>query len=126
MANFLKPQYLETDFSGDKKVDLALLIERKTDKKKGILILFSENDKYFMLGAGVRVSNGSDDFMWADSWEIFTDKHTYETTFNDNLDIEGERNVKLDRPAIKIRQQEGSGGLLYFDGEKFIWIHQGD
>ena len=126
LTDFLKPQYLEADFSGDNTVDLALLIERKTDKKKGLIILFKENHKYFIMGAGDKVKNGGDDFKWADSWEIFTNKQTYETTFKENGDIDGERNVKLDRPAIKIREQEGSGGLLYFDGEQFIWIHQGD
>jgi hypothetical protein len=48
LTNFLKPQYLEADFSGDNTVDLALLIERKTDKKKGLIILFKENDKFYI------------------------------------------------------------------------------
>jgi hypothetical protein len=53
-------------------------------------------------------------------------KVTQETTFDSEGDVNGSKEVILERPAISIRETEGSGGLIYYDGKKFIWIHQGD
>lgn len=126
LANYMKPQFLQKDFSGDKKLDLALLVERKIDKKKGILFLFGQTDKSLVVGAGKTLSDGGDNFDWADSWEIFENKLVHETTFKENGDVDEIREVSLDKPAIRITEREGSGGLIYFDGKEFIWIHQGD
>lgn len=126
LATYINPQFLEADFSGDKNVDLAILIERKTDKKKGILIFFGQSDKLFIIGAGNKFGNGSDDYKWANVWGVFKDNVTYETTFKPDGDVESGKKIKLDRPAITIREEEGSGGLIYFNGKEFIWIHQGD
>jgi hypothetical protein len=125
-ATFIKPPFLQADFSGDRKADVAILIERKSDQKKGVLILFAQSDKSFIIGSGNELSNAGDDFEWAGTWEVFTEKETYETTFTEEGDVAGGREIKLDRPAISIWQEEGSGGLIYFNGRKFIWIHQGD
>lgn len=42
------------------------------------------------------------------------------------IDVLGSREVELNNPELGIRQAEGSGGLVYFNGQKFVWIHQGD
>lgn len=122
----LLPSFLEEDFSGDGTVDIAIFVSKISDDKKGILFLFGEDDKMFISGAGNSFGPGGDDFKWADYWELFTESKTYETTFLENGDIDGSREVTLEYPAISIREEEGSGGLIYFNGEKFIWIHQGD
>jgi hypothetical protein len=126
LSNYINPQFLETDLSGDKNVDLAILIEEKTENKKGILIFFGQSDKSFILGAGTKFGNSGDDFKWADVWSVFKDKVTYETTFKPNRDVDGGKKITIDRHAIAIREEEGSGGLIYFNGKEFIWIHQGD
>ncbi|MBT1698885.1 hypothetical protein KK083_18470 [Fulvivirgaceae bacterium PWU4] len=125
-GTFITPSFLQADFSGDKKADLAILIERKSDQKKGILILFAQSDKSFIVGSGNTLDAAGDDFKWADTWEVFTEKETYETTFTNEGDVAGGREIKLERPAISLWQEEGSGGLIYFNGRKFVWIHQGD
>lgn len=126
VAKYIYPYFLQADFSGDQKDDLAVLIQGKTGKKKGIAIIFSGSNKHFILGAGKKFGNGGDNFSWADKWDIFNTKTTYETTFKENGDVDGGREVKLDRPAIEIRENEGSGGLIYFTGSGFTWIQQGD
>jgi hypothetical protein len=125
-APYIDPQFIETDLSGDKTPDLAILIECKADKKKGILILFGRIDKSFVIGAGTKFGNGGDDFKWANVWSVFKDKVTYETTFKPDGDVDTGKKVTLDRNAITIREEEGSGGLIYYNGKEFIWIHQGD
>lgn len=126
IENYIDPPFLQADLSGDKKIDLAILIERKTDQKKGILILLGQRDKIFIIGSGNNFGNAGDDFDWAGQWGIFTEHKTYETTFKENGDVAGGKEVLLKRPAIFMKEDEGSGGLIYFDGESFIWIHQGD
>ncbi|MGC3943788.1 MAG: hypothetical protein QM762_04475 [Chryseolinea sp.] len=125
-AKYIAPQFLEADFSGDGNADLAILIERKTNKKKGILILLANSNKAFVIGAGTKFGNAGDNFKWANVWSVFSEKVTHETTFKPDGDVEGGKKVTLERPAIAIKEEEGSGGLIYFNGKQFIWIHQGD
>lgn len=126
VAGYMSPKFLETDLSGDNQSDLAILIERKMDKKRGILILIGNIDKSFVIGAGTKFGNAGDNFEWAHEWSVFTEKLTHETTFKSNGDVAGGKEIKLDRQAISIREEEGAGGLIYFNGKGFIWIHQGD
>lgn len=126
VSDYIHPQFLEADFSGDRKTDLAVLVEEKTTSKKGIAIFFRESDSVSVLGAGMDFGNGGDNFAWAAKWSVDNERTAYETTFNANGDVDGGRQVRLKRPAIKIREEEGSGGLIYYDGTKFIWIQQGD
>jgi len=126
LSSYVKPQFLEADLSGDKKPDVAIVIERRVDKKKGILILFASTDKAFIAGAGDKFGKGGDDFEWANTWSIFKEKTTFETTFKPNGDVDSAKEVKLERPGIEIKEEEGAGGIIYFNGKEFIWIHQGD
>lgn len=126
ISKYIQPPYLEGDFSGDKINDIALLIERKIDKKKGIIIFIAQSQKTFVVGAGNKFSTIGDNFDWAEKWNIFTEKTTYETTFKENGDVDGENEIKLDKVAITIGEKGGSNGLIYFDGQEFTWIPQGD
>lgn len=122
----LFPSFFEEDFTGDGSLDIAIFISKKSTDQKGVLFLFGDDDLMFIAGAGNTFGHGGDDFEWTDYWEIFDQPLTHETTFLENGDIDGSREVKLDNVAISIREDEGSGGLIYYNGEKFIWIHQGD
>lgn len=122
----LLPSFLVEDFTGDGAHDIAIFVSKKSNNKQGILFLFGEDDKMFVSGAGNSFGPGGDDFKWADDWELFIESKTFETTFLDNGDVDGSKEMTLSRPAVSIREEEGSGGLIYFNGEKFTWIHQGD
>ena len=122
----LIPGFLEGDFTGDGTDDIAISVSKKSNDKQGILFLFGADDKMFICGAGHSFGPGGDDFKWADYWELFTESKTFETTFLDNGDVDSSRELTLARAAISVREQEGSGGLIYFNGKKFTWIHQGD
>lgn len=121
-SSFLTPSFLQSDFNGDGKTDIAIPVVN--DEKFGIAF-FLKDDSVFVAGAGNSFGPGGDNFSWADEWEVFEKEKTYQITFKENGDIDGEEEVLLENPAISIRQSEGSGGLIYFNGEKFIWIHQG-
>lgn len=122
----LVPSFLEDDFTGDGTTDIAIFVSKKSNNKKGLLFLLGDGDKMFLVGAGNSFDSSSDNFEWADYWKVFDQRITHETTFLENGDIDGSREVKLEHAAISIREDEGSGRLIYFNGEKFISIHQGD
>jgi hypothetical protein len=123
---FLKPIFLEADFNGDGNVDVTTALLRKDNLKHGLLIIFKDSSQFYVFGAGIHFGPGGDNFDWADFWEINNDSLTHETTFLSNGDIDESREIVLENPAISIREDEGSGGLIYFNGNEFIWIHQGD
>ena len=86
-----------------------------------------------MFGAGVKFGKpGFDDFTdtnWLDGWKIINDRIVYETRF-DNGDIIGSDPRKLKYAGISIWQnQDGSplaGGIIFWNGKKYGWIHQGE
>jgi hypothetical protein len=123
----LSPNILHYDLNNDGASDIAMFVAKKVDGKTGILFLINGQEKqYFLAGAGNSFGPGDNDYEWADTWRVFEEKVTYEMTFLPNGDIDGEREVILENPAISIREDEGSGGLIYYNGSKFVWIHQGD
>lgn len=131
LGQFLKPSFLQADFNGDASQDIAVLVIEKSTKKKGILLIHGKtNDNYFF-GAGTKFGNGSDDFKWADKWTLYKKKTASETQFdNTNGDILGGKEIKLTQPAILIEDFEDgvaiAGGIIYWTGKKYIWIHQGE
>ena len=127
ISNQLTPSFHSIDLNGDTRLDFAIFVSEKNSKKSGILfLLHGLDEKTFLAGASNNFGPGDDDYYWADTWSLFEDKLTHETTFLANGDIDDAREVVLKNPAISIREDEGSGGLIYFDGTRFTWIHQGD
>lgn len=122
----LFPSLLESDFNGDGKEDIAIFVSNNSNKKRGVMFLFGDSDMMLVAGAGKYMGSGNNDFKWADYWKVFDQRVTHETTFLENGDIEGDREVILEHDAISIRENEGSGRLIYFNGEELISIHQGD
>tara|TARA_R110002012_G_scaffold13845_13_gene58524 strand:+ start:7509 stop:8003 length:495 start_codon:yes stop_codon:yes gene_type:complete len=127
LSNQMEPTFIELDLDGDQRKDVAIFMRRKSDNKTGILFLFDgDDDRFFLAGAGDSFGPAGDNFNWADEWRIFLKPKAWQTTFLPNGDVDGTKTVELKNPAISIREDEGSGGLIYFDGSRFIWIHQGD
>ncbi|MGY2131771.1 hypothetical protein ACW9KT_06065 [Hymenobacter sp. HD11105] len=63
-------------------------------------------------------------FEWVDYWNLFTKASTLETLFDKSGDTSGARTVRLKHPAIEIGREETGGGMIYWNGKKYIWIHQ--
>lgn len=131
IASFLKPSFLEADFNGDTIQDIAILVTEKTTKRKGILLIHGGTNEQFLFGAGSSFGNGGKDFKWADKWTLYTKKTALETKFDKKSgDIIGGKTVKLVRPGILIEDYEDSaavaGGIIYWSGKKYVWIHQGE
>jgi hypothetical protein len=53
----INPPYLDGDFNGDGKTELAVLVKER---------------KVTILGAGIGIGKGGDDFEWMDSWQVYS------------------------------------------------------
>jgi hypothetical protein len=131
IASFLKPSYLKADFNGDSTRDIAVLVIEKATKRKGVLLIHGKTNEHFVFGAGTPFANNDRDFKWADKWQLYTEKTALETQFDKNTgDILGGKEIKLARPGILIEDYEDgnayTGGIIYHNGKKYIWIHQGE
>ena len=131
VTSFLKPNYLQTDFNGDGSPDIAVLITEKQTKKKGILLIHGKTNEHFVFGAGITFGDGDDNFTWADKWSIYNKKIAYETQFDPKSgDILGGKKVKLLRPGLLVEDYEDgaalAGVIIYWNGKKYIGIHQGE
>jgi hypothetical protein len=131
IASYLKPAYLKADFNSDGIVDIAALITEKGTNKKGIVVIHGKTNQYFVFGGGTSFNAGGNDFKWADKWSLYRKNTASETQFDkEKGDIIGGKTVKLKRPSILVEDYEDgaalAGGIIYWDGTKYIWIHQGE
>ena len=125
-AAYAKPSFLRADFNGDDKPDVAILITRRATGSRGILILHQGLAAYYVLGTGIPthcdILRGS--FSWADHWNLYTRPTTQENRFTTSGDLLESRTVRLKRPTIEVTRMEQGGGMIYWNGKRYIWIHQ--
>ena len=115
----IDPSYLEGDFNGDGKMDVAVLVKERSTGKFGIAIVDSTTGKVTILGAGIGIGNGGDDFEWMDSWQVYSktpDAHAA-----------GEASVpRLRGDALLVEKSEAASALIYWNGKRYLWSQQGD
>ena len=115
----INPSYLEGDFNGDGKMDVAVLVKERSTGKVGIAIVHGTTGKVTILGAGIGIGNGGDDFEWMDSWQV------YPKTRADHA--AGETSVpRLRGDALLVEKSEAASALIYWNGKRYVWSQQGD
>lgn len=112
------------DFNGDGVIDNAFY--KKENGTSGVIIKHGQTDQEFRIGFGKSFSSWTNDFdcNWVDFIGLVEDKVTSETTFTDEGDIAGSKEIKLENPAIVLGKDEIGGGLITFLKGKYVWIHQ--
>lgn len=116
LSTRLNPYFLQGDFNGDGRLDVAVLIERKTTAQQGIAILHAGTIAPIVVGAGREIGNGGADFSWLDAWSIFTQEPG--TRGKDAPARRGE--------ALLVQKLESASGLIYWDGLAYRWLQRGD
>ena len=125
-STYAKPGLLRADFNGDGKPDVAVLVTRKGTGSRGIVVLHQGLTQYHVLGAGPETGSSilHGNFEWVDHWTLYTKPTTHENLFAPSGDLSGSRQVRLQRPAIEISAEEQGGGMIYWNGKVYIWLHQ--
>jgi len=130
MTPFLKPAFLTADFNGDKIPDIAVLVTEIKSKKKGVLLMHGKTCQYFVFGAGVKFGNGGTDFSWLKQWSVYKDRVVYQMQFDKDGAMSGSKKVNLARRGLLVTDLEdgepNSGGIIYWTGNTYTWIHQGE
>jgi len=105
----VNPSYLDGDFNGDGKIEVAVLVKQRSTGKLGIAIIHGGTGKVAILGAGNGIGNGGDDFEWMDYWQLYPKGRTSETTApqlrGDALLVgksEAASTLILERPALRL------------------------
>jgi hypothetical protein len=109
------------DFNGDGIIDKASY--KKENETSGIIIKHGQTNEEFRIGFGKTFAHLTE-FNWVDYWGLVKDRETSETTFTEDGDVLGSKEVKLQNPSIVLGADEVGGGLITFKNGKYVWIHQ--
>jgi hypothetical protein len=109
------------DFNGDGILDKA--VYKKENATSGIIIKHGQTNEELKIGFGKPFAHMTE-FDWVDYWGLVEDKETSETTFTEDGDVLGSKEVKLQNPSIALGANEAGGGLITFINGKYVWIHQ--
>jgi hypothetical protein len=119
LSNRLNPFYLQGDFDGDGRLDLAALVESAKDRKAGILVLLRARSDGIVLGAGRPVGDHGDDFSWMDVWSVYPKGPV-------GRGADEKVSPRLRGDALLVEKSEAASALLYWNGKGFGWYQQGD
>ncbi|MBO0930722.1 hypothetical protein [Fibrella aquatilis] len=131
LSSFLQPTYIRADFNGDSLEDVALTITEKSTNRKGILLIHKKSNNIYIFGAGTNFGSGGNNFKWIDRWGLYNNKTASEAQFDEATgDMIDGKEIKLNHPGILLEDHEDgafiSGGILYWNGKNYSWIHQGE
>ncbi len=111
LSTRLTPSQLIGDFDGDGTTDVALFVEQRTTHKQGIVFIHHAQTATVVVGAGVMLGNGGDNFEWVDRWSIRTQRATRARTRIDTLLLEHE---------------SSASGIVYFLKGRYRWKQLSD
>jgi hypothetical protein len=115
----IEPFYLEWDFNGDGKIDVAVPVKQRSTGKLGIAIVHAGTGNVPIVGAGIPIGNGGDDFEWMDSWQLYSKNRAAHAA--------GEAGARrLHSDALLVSKSEAASALIYWNGKRYVWLQQGD
>ena len=121
----IRPFYLKEDFNGDKIADIALPIKDSKSGKVGFAIIHGKTKDIYIIGAGKMIKNAiSDDMGYIDIWNIDREKEVVGTEEDENGDLIDTPTIFLKSPSIKIEKSELGGGLIFWNGDEYQYLHQ--
>lgn len=113
----LYPPILKGDFNGDKRGDVALLVQEKSSGKFGIAIFHASRPQSMhtrtisIVGAGHPIGKAGDDLAWVNVWKLL--KHT-----------ETVKGLELEGDAIQIERRDSTSGIVFWNGKSYEWLQR--
>lgn len=108
---------ITADFNGDGILDKAFY--KKENQNSGIIIKHGQTNEVIKIGFGKKFAHMTE-FDWIDYWGLVEDRQTSETTFTEEGDVLGSKEVKLQNPSIVLGADEVGGGLITFLNGKYV------
>jgi len=113
----INPFLLYGDFNGDGELDIAFWVQKRDSKNLGIMIMNSNEEKIYVIGADNKFSEKNSTLNLFTNWELVSRK-------SDIYDLRKHLNIKGD--ALLIIKLESSSGVIFWEGNKYIWKWLGD
>ncbi len=113
----VNPYYLEGDFNGDKKIDIAFSVRQISTNKMGFVVMHSGTKYYQFIGAGKEFGKGGDNYRWLDYWKVYK-KGKVKVGFKETHEL------KLNGDAILVGYYMGNNALIYWNGKEHKWYQQ--
>ena len=95
------------------------MVKERSTGKLGIAIAHGTTKKGTILGAGIGIGNGGDDFEWMDSWQVYS--KTRAGHASDETKV-----PHLRGDALLVEKSEAASALIYWNGKRYVWSQRGD
>ena len=112
----INPFYLRGDFDGDGRLDHAVLVTGQSDDRSIVVCRAASRAPEIIADKSLPVNMAGRAF---DAWMVFPKAPV-------GRGVETGPPPKLLGDALLIMWSESASGLLYWNGQKFRWYHQGD
>ena len=109
----INPFYEAGLFDGDSLVDEAVQIIDGSSGKRGLAIVHRADSSVHILGAGTSFGNGGDDFSWLFQW------------FVEDASALAQPSMR-GRQALYVGKGDSAGGMIWWDGRRYVWTQWGD
>lgn len=122
-ATRVDPFYHHGDFNGDGKADLAVIVRDRESGNVGIAFIHRDARDVILVGAGVPLPDGSDDFRWMDAW------HVHDRGLVPPSVAAGESPPHFNGDALEVIMRYPSlsrSVVLWWDGAKYRSYLRGD
>ncbi len=103
------PFYFEADFTGDKTIDIAFIVENVIDHSQGIMIINADKNLVYVIGCGNPTELGANLFF-IENWFIYREKSIRATD---------KKIIAIATPAIIIRGKRDKNMVIYWSKSKF-------
>jgi hypothetical protein len=112
----INPFYLRVDFTGSGRSDYAVLVQN--GDQQGVMLCQSRVAKPRVFGAGTEFNRMKD--LNFDAWQVHPKGRPVERG------VAEARPPLLRGDAILLEWEESASGIVYWNGQRFVWYQQGD
>lgn len=109
----INPFFLSGDFNGDGRNDVAIWVTNSRTRQRGIVILHQGAGVAAVIGAGVALSKGMEDYSVFDMWTVIPKGAVLDAVFD------GQEKRTLTGDALEVTKSDASSHAVYWDGAKY-------
>lgn len=110
ILNEQNPFYLESDFTGDKIDDIALMCINKVDSTAGVLIINKGKNVVHVIGCGGQTVLGSN-LSWVKRWFVYREKIA--------VNSGGKKKLTFKYPALELVYSDNTSMIIYWKKNKY-------
>lgn len=106
------PFYFEADFTGDKTIDIAFVVENVQDHSQGIMMINADKNLVYVIGCGNPTELGANLFF-IENWFIYREKSIRGTD---------KKIQAITTPGIIVRGKRDKNMVIYWSKSKYKTI----